>query len=359
MAGSAPQPVPEGLRPLELRCGDVWEMELFRECGCGCLACRHGRPEEAASQASFDDYARGNRGFGSVDGLGLNRRLPDQLEAWVHTLGDERPPYVTLGIVAEPLPGSSEAEEVLEQSLRILQRASVGVSLQTRRLIPERILDTLAELAPGVRVTVPLPSLFDDELKQWEPGTALSNQRLWNLQQLRLRRVPVTLSIKPLIPYVNDDRAHLAPLIGALADLGGRRLTAEFMRLTSSVRARLEARSPVSTRLIFGAYTSRELDERQDHTRPNLERRRRVYGLISGLAAERRVRFSLCRCADPVLGRQACQFWPGDAQTPSASDATPTPTPTPRSRSERVRTRRRSGLAASQVGFSDILNTKQ
>lgn len=354
MATNLPQDAPEGLRRLTLRCGDVWDLDLFRECGCGCLACRHGRPEEAASQASFDDYARANRGFGSPDGLGLNRRLVDQLEAWVHTLGDDRPTHVTVGIAAEPLPGFTEAEEVLDQSLRVLHRAAVGVSLQTRRLIPERILDTLAELSPGVRVTVPLPSLVDAELKQWEPGTALSNQRLWNLQQLRLRQVPVTLSIKPLIPYVNDDRAHLEPLIRALADLGARRLTAEFMRLTSSVRARLKAQSPVSTQLIFGAYTQRELDQRQDHTRPNLERRRKVYGLISRLAAERRVRFTLCRCADPVLGRHTCQFWPGDAQTP-----TPGATPAPPSRRERARTRRRSLRAASQVGFSDLFDSKR
>jgi DNA repair photolyase len=350
MARSEPDSAPEGLQPLDRRCGTVWELNLLRDCACGCLTCSHGlhgHPDEAAAQASFNDYAaRTRQGFGTPDGLGLNRRLPDQLRAWVRSLHDDRPRFVTLGHATEPLPGFAEAEEVLERCLRVLLPASIGVSLQTRRLVPERILDTLADHATLARVTQPLPTHSDAELKTWEPGTALANQRLWNLQQLRLRRVPVTVSIKPLIPYVNDDSAHLGPLVRAAADAGARRLTAEFMRLTHAVRARLEARSPVSPRLIFGAYVDRELDSRQDRSRPNLDRRRAVYRLISKLAAGRRVRFSLCRCADPLLGRQACLLWPGDA-------AAPLPT-----RQERAHTRRSPPRAAAQVGFSDLFDSK-
>ncbi len=347
MARSKAKNVPEGLLPLDKRCQDVWDLDLFRECGCGCLACPHGRAQEAKVQASLADYARTQDGFGTPDGLGLNRRLPEQLQAWIHSAGDDLPRYVTVGYHADPLPGFAEAEEVLDRSLRLLLSAGVGVSMQTRRLLPERILNTLAEHSTGARVTVPLPTLNDAELKVWEPNTALANQRLWNLQQLRLRRVPVSFSIKPLIPYVNDDRAHLAPLLHALADTGARRLTAEFMRLTHAVRARLERQSPVSTQLIFGAYTQRELDQRQDRSRPNLNRRRTVYRTIAKLAAERRMRFALCRCADPVLGRDACQLWPGDAKAPAPT------------RQERARVRRRPLRSASQVGLSDLWDSKQ
>jgi len=351
MARSESDGAPEGLRPLDGRCSPVWELDLLRDCGCGCLACPQGRPEETAPQASFDDYARSRaptrNAFNSPDGLGLNRRLPDQIQTWVRSLGDDRPPFVTVGHTTEPLPGFAEAEEVLDQCLRLLLEASIGVSLQTRRLMPERILDTLAEHASLARVTLPLPTLSDAELKIWEPGTALVNRRLWNVQQLRLRRVPVTVSVKPLIPYVNDDRAHLGPLVRGLADVGVGRLTAEFMRLTPAVHARLEARSPVSTQLIFGAYVQRELDRRLDQTCANLDRRRSVYRLLANLAAERRTKFSLCRCADPALGRQSCGLWPADG-------ATPTP-----SRQERARTRRRPLRSAAQVGFSDFLDTKQ
>lgn len=364
MARSEPQSTPEGLRPLDGRCGSVYDLDLFRECGCGCLTCPHGpksSSDKAAPQASFYDYTRSRNMLGTPDGLGLNRRLPDQLRAWIQSLGEKRPSFVTLGYVTEPLPGFPEAEEVLDHCLRVVLGASIGVSLQTRRLVPERILDTLADHAPLARVTLPLPTLSDAELKVWEPGTALANQRLWNAQQLRLRRVPVTLSVRPLIPYVNDDRAHLGPLVRAVAEVGIKRLTAEFMRLTPTVRARLEAQSPVSTQLIFGAYVQRELDRRQDRTRPNLNRRREVYRLISTLASRRRVRFSLCRCADPVLGRQDCLLWPDDVQVPApapaqAPDSTSTPAPT---RRERARTRQRPLHKAAQVGFSDFFDSKQ
>lgn len=347
MARSEPNSPPKGLHALDERCGPVWDLDLFRECGCGCLTCAHGGPQVSTSQASFEDYARTRNGMGTVDGLGLNRRLPEQLQAWVRSLVDDRPRYVTLGQATEPLPGFPEAEEVLERCLRVLLPASIGVSLQTRRLVPERILDTLAEHSSLVRVTVPLPTLSDAELKVWEPSTALANQRLWNVQQLRRRKVPVTLSIKPLIPYVNDDRAHLEPLVRAVADMGIKDLTAEFLRLTDTVRARLEQQSPVSCMLIFGAYEERELDQRLDPQRPNLNRRRSVYRLISQLAAERHVRFSLCRCADPELGRHACGLWPDDATAPEST------------RQERARSRRSPQRNAAQVGFSDFFDSKR
>jgi DNA repair photolyase len=368
MAKDEPQTIPEGLGPLEGRCDDVWDLNLFRECGCDCLTCSRDSkvsPDKAAPQASFYDYTRSRNMRGTPDGLGLNRRLPQQLRTWIHSLGDHRPSFITLGYGTEPLPGFPEAEEVLDQCLRVLQGASMGVSLRTRRLVPARILDTLAEFGPLARVTLPLPTLSDAELKIWEPGTALANQRLWNAQQLRLRRVEVTLSIQPLIPYVNDDRAHLAPLVGAAADVGVRRLTAEFMRLTPSVRARLEAQSPVSTQLIFGAYVRRELDHRQDWSLPNLKRRRTVYRLLTNLANKRRLRFSLCRCADPLLGQQTCALWPGDAPAPAEKTTpittpitTPKTTPEPTRRS-RARTHRRPMRSASQVGFSEFFDSKQ
>ncbi len=82
MATSDPKTTPDGLRVLEGRCGDIWDLDLFRECGCDCLTCSHG-PEgsavKAAPQASFYDYTRSRNMRGTPDGLGLNRRLPDQL----------------------------------------------------------------------------------------------------------------------------------------------------------------------------------------------------------------------------------------------------------------------------------------
>ncbi len=370
MARSEPNIIPEGLRPLEGRCGDLWDLNLFRECGCGCLTCSSDTkdsPDKAAPQASFYDYTRSRNMLGTPDGLGLNRHLPQQLQAWIRSLGEDRPSFVTLGYAVEPLPGFPEAEEILDQCLRVIFGASIGVSLQTRRLVPERILDTLGDHAPLARVSLPLPTLSDAELKLWEPGTALANQRLWNAQQLRLRRVEVTLSIQALIPYVNDDSAHLAPLVGAAADVGVARLTAEFMRLTPTVRARLEARSPVSTQLIFGAYVRRELDHRQDWSLPNLNRRRTVYRLLANLAAKRRLRFSLCRCADPLLGRHSCALWPGDTPGPAQEPKTkmetkletePGSQPEP-TRQSRVRTHRRPMRAASQVGFSEFFDSNQ
>lgn len=349
MAAVDTHSTPAVFGPAPRRCAeDLLELNLMKECSCGCLACQHDTP--GTRRDTVQRYAQTRVLFDSPEALGLDRGLPGRVAAWVEETGraGELPRYVTVGFGAEPLPGFEEAERILEACLKPLFTAGVGVSLQTRKLLPDRILDLLAEHRGLTRVTIPISALSAETLQKWEPRTASANQRLFNVQRLRSNKVPVLVAIKPLIPFVNDDSGHLTPLCRAIADSGVRRLTAEFMRLTQVVRHRLEAQSPVSTQLIFGAYAEQLLDAREDRTRPRVEHRRLVYRRIAQVARERRLRFGLCRCADPVLGRDPCLLWPGDA---SAPDTTP-------SRRERVRNRRRPIHRASQVGFPELLDGK-
>ena len=311
-------------RSLHRVCRDeILDLDLFRYCGCGCLTCPRESPQGTHDrQASFDRLARTRFAFDHPEPLGLNRTLPERLSEWLSSQAEKSlPSFVTVGIGAEPLPGFKDAQTVLMQSLRLLLKAGIGISFQTRQTLPEPLLELFSQHPGLVRVTLPIPALDETLVRAWEPGTASPNQRLYNVQRLRLAGVATGVNIKPLIPYVNDDAIHLDPLVTAIAESGARYLGAEFMRLGPTVRNRLSAHSPVSTRLIFGAYEPGPVDDRSDITLPNIPRRRRAYAHITQAvrrlreAHRTRLAFGLCRCTDPVLGKTSCLLWPGDAPT--------------------------------------------
>jgi DNA repair photolyase len=220
-----------------------------------------------------------------------------------------------VGLAAEPLPGFEESTSLLCDSLSLLLEAGVGVSLRTRRNVPDALLSLLGRHGPRVRVTVPLPGLDAAAMQAWEPGTGSPSQRLFAVQRLRAARIPVSVALRPLVPYVNDERRLLERLVDAAADAGARQVSASFLRLTPTIRRRLDAESLVSTRLLYGAYLERLPEGDRQRRLPDPALRQKAYEVLARAADRRGVRFSICRCADPELGRAPCLLWPEDLAT--------------------------------------------
>lgn len=352
-------PSERAFRVLASRClGQVLDLDLFQYCACGCLTCYHeGRRGSPSRQSTFEAYGRTRQAFDSPEALGMNPVLLKQVEAWLEdTQPSERPAFVTVGLATEPLPGFAQSTALLNEILSTLLRAGVGISLRTRRNVPDSLIDLFGQHPGKVRITVPLPLLSNPDLSRWEPGTGSATQRLYTIQRLRAARLPVLAAIKPIIPFVNDDEAHLGPLVSALSDLGVKKIGAAFLRLTPAVRRRLtETSAPVSARLIFGAYVER-LPEGDRHLRlPTVERRRATYERLDRLARSRGGRLTLCRCADQDLGRDACLLWTEEAPTAEShvdqgaqGEHGPQDRSTPR---EGAGHRRR----VAQVGFTELL----
>lgn len=346
-------PEERAFRVIASRClGQVLDLDLFQYCACGCLTCPHeGRRGAPSRQSTFEAYGRTRQAFDGPEALGMNSSLPAQVDAWLkETPPRDRPTFVTLGLATEPLPGFAESTALLVRALAALLGAGVGISLRTRRNVPDPILDLFRQHPELVRVTLPLPLLDNLALARWEPGTSSASQRLFTLQRLRAARLAVQVAVKPIIPFVNDDEAHLSPLIAAICDLGVKKIAASFLRLTPAVRRRLEQGStPVSARLIFGAYLERHPEGEELLRLPPLDRRRATYERLDGIARERGARLALCRCADPDLGRDPCLLWPEDV--PRKESHRPTGT-TDRGTSPEGPHSHRS---PSQVGFREIL----
>lgn len=304
------------------------DLALFRYCAAGCLTCPHeGRRGEPSRQATFDAYGKTRRAFSGPDALGLNHLLPEQIQAWLdETPSSRRPAYVTLGLHAEPLPGFEVSTAVALESLRPLLRAGVGLSLRTRRNIPDDLLALLAEHRDRVWVTVPLPMLDPKSLRAWEPGTGSPSQRLYTAQRLLAAGISTAILAHPIIPFVNDGARQLEALANAVADVGVKLLGASYLRLRPTIRRRLDDHSPVSVRLLYGAYLRRHPDGDRARLLPPRDSRLAAYKTLAAAARPRGLTLRVCRCLDPELGRGPCVLWPGDptprthaAQEPGSS----------------------------------------
>lgn len=350
-------PAERAFRVIASRClGQVLDLDLFQYCACGCLTCPHeGRRGAPSRQSTFEAYGRTRQAFDGPDALGMNPSLLAQVEAWLEdTPPRSRPPFVTVGLATEPLPGFAESTALLGRALEALLTGGVGISLRTRRNLPDPILDLFGQHAERVRITIPLPLLDNTALGRWEPGTASATQRLFTIQRLRAARLAVQVAVKPLIPFVNDDDAHLKRLVSALCDLGVKKIAASFLRLTPAVRRRLEQGSPpVSARLIVGAYLERGPQGDALLRLPLLDRRRTTYERLEEIARGRGARLALCRCADPDLGRDSCLLWPEDLPRGEATRTPGAAGPQERWGGSPDGTHPRR--PASQVGFTELL----
>lgn len=287
---------------------------MFRYCAAGCLTCPHeGRRGEPSRQATFDAYGKTQRAFSGPDALGLNHGLPEQVQAWLdETPASDRPPYVTLGLHAEPLPGFEASTAITLEILRPLLAAGVGLSLRTRRNIPDALLALLAEHRDRVWVTIPLPTVDPRALRTWEPGTGSPSQRLYAAQRLLAAGISTAVLAHPIIPFVSDGARQLEALASAIADVGVKTLGASFLRLRPTIRRRLDERSPVSVRLLYGAYLRKHPDGDRVALLPPRDARLTAYKTLAATARPRGLTLRVCRCLDPELGRGPCVLWPGD-----------------------------------------------
>jgi DNA repair photolyase len=332
--------------------GDLPELDVLRHCSCGCVACPHDAYRvEDVRQEGFETYGATASSFATPERLGFRRGLARDVTAFLARRGP-RPSFVLAGATTEVLTEFPAVQDAILESLRLLLQAGVGVALHTRRAIPDPVLELLGRHRDLVRVTVPLVSLDEAVVRSWEPGTATTTQRLYTLQRLVRAGVPAVVSLKPIIPFVNDGPEQLGPLVQAVADVGIRRLTAAFLRLSPMVRRRLAGRAPLSTQLLFGAYVEPGPDAAEQRPLPREKLRQAVFTRLQQKAEAARLRFGLCRCLDPDLGNSNCTIWPVSPAAASSRDpGSRAPTPPPG--------RRAAVPGARQASLIDLAGPKR
>lgn len=279
--------------------GEVLSLNLLDDCPAGCLHCRHGR-------------GKIKRDLTTPENLVPN--LIREIE-WRRRRGGT-PAFVTVGANGEPFPKSSRLRAVTMECLEALLKRRIGVSLETRGAMPDEALELLSRHRQLVRVRVALLSMDPKLIETWEPGTADPGARLFNLQRLRRATVPSILLLAPVIPFVNDSKAQLRPVLDAAQDVGVRRVSVEVLRLWPGARTVLEEKASGLSSLVLSAYLDRSVQPPPPRQTIPVEARHRIYEQLSDWASRRRVNLSVCKCNDPQLGNLPCSLGFGTARRP-------------------------------------------
>lgn len=282
-----------------IRClGEVSTVNTARGCAGLCAFC----------------YARCYTGAPPPDTLLIYPELPAQLR---HELDSRRrknplPGYVIFSSASDAFVGGPQVLRLTRACLEILLRRDVGVALSTRGVIPDEIIELLAAHRSRVQITIPLASLSEDYTRQWEPGTAPPEQRLFTAQRLQHAGIEPNLRLAPLIPFVNDSTDDLRQLVSAVAALGVKQMMTTLLQLRRGVGAQLEREAPAEARrLVLGSFPSQQHEGHaaefdhvaQRHALAMLRRAQRI-------GREHGVRISACRCHNPGLPSSVCPVAP-------------------------------------------------
>jgi len=282
--------------------GEVATLNVARGCPGGCTFC----------------YARCLSGAPPPGSLLLYRDLPRQLESELDRRRTPPPSFVILCTATDPFLGGDEVVQTTRGCLRVLVERNIGISISTRGLIPDDVVELLARHARHVRVTVPLVCLDEAYTRTWESGTASPRSRLFLVQRLLRAGVSaVEVRLEPLVPFVNDATDGIREVVSALVGLGLKSAVVSFMHLRPGVAEQVQREAPELGPLVLGGFTP---DEFQPPTGKfqHLPLQMRLAGLkrLQRIAREQGLRLSACHCQNPGIPARQCPVEPPELPRP-------------------------------------------
>lgn len=223
------------------------------------------------------------------------------------------PGYILLGSASDAFLGGPHVLSITRSVIDILLRRGVGLSISTRGMIPDDIIDKLAHYPDRVQITIPLSSMKNDYYQRWEKGTAKAEERLFLVQKLQAAGLNPAMQLEPIIPYVNDGTEDLRDTVSAMVGEGMKSTMFRLLELRRGVSKQLKREAPSDVlRVLIGAFQSPpEFDEGEyDHIEHKLAlsilRRAQRIGREHGL------RVQACRCHSPGLPSGRCKIRPND-----------------------------------------------
>ncbi len=142
-------------------------------------------------------------------------------------------------------------EDVLGMTRKALSRI-IGrghpVLIITKSDLVVRDIDILRKGRTVVSLTV--TTLDEGVSRALEPNAPPPSRRIRALEKLARECIPTTARVDPIIPYVNDDVRMLKELIGELASVGVRQITASTLKVRGDILRRVcEVFPEIATKL--------------------------------------------------------------------------------------------------------------
>lgn len=193
----------------------------YRGCEHGCVYC-FARPTHAY--------------LGLSPGLDFESRIFAKVNA-PELLRQElaKPSYVaetiTVGINTDAYQPCERDLQITRRVLQVLDECRHPVALITKSSLIERDIDILAAMAARRQViaAVTIATLDPVLARKLEPRAATPSRRLRVIRTLSEAGIPVSVSIAPLIPFINEP--ELERIVAAAAEAGARRAGYTVLRL--------------------------------------------------------------------------------------------------------------------------------
>ncbi|MBV8150043.1 MAG: radical SAM protein [Candidatus Eremiobacteraeota bacterium] len=204
-----------------------WSINPYRGCYHQCVFC----------------FARRTHAFLEEDGVsGWGRvyvkvNAPEVLRRELARPGWRRSP-IALGTATDAYQPVEGSYRITRRILAELVRAKAPTGIVTRSPLICRDADVLEDLArrADLRITISLPTLDADLARKLEPTVAPPGKRLFTVQTLAARGLPVGISVAPIVPHLTDSRENFAALVRAARDCGATFIWSNVLYLREAAR---------------------------------------------------------------------------------------------------------------------------
>lgn len=199
----------------------------YRGCEHGCVYC----------------FARPTHSYlGLSPGLDFERRIFAKINApelLLHELSKPgyRPETITVGINTDAYQPCERELRITRGILEILAACAHPVALISKSSLIERDIDLLAPMAVHRRciAAVTIATLDPGLARRLEPRAASPQRRLRVIRTLADAGIPISVSIAPVIPFINEP--EIEQIIAAAAEAGASRVGYSVLRLPWEVNS--------------------------------------------------------------------------------------------------------------------------
>jgi DNA repair photolyase len=201
-------------------------INTYRGCEHGCIYC----------------YARPNHGYvGLSPGLDFETQIFAKADA-AKVLRQElsKPGYrcapVNLGSSTDAYQPAERGLGITRQVLEVLEQCNHPLSIVTKSWLIERDIDILSRMAKRnlVAVYVSITSLDAELSRKMEPRAAAPWRRLETLRRLSQAGIPTSVSLAPVIPFINEP--EIEKILHAAKEAGARGANYIVVRLPWEVK---------------------------------------------------------------------------------------------------------------------------
>ena len=196
---------------------------------------------------------------------------------------------VSLSNSSDPYPPMEKDLKLTRGCLEILREKCIRVQVVTKSDIVCRDADILGQMPSVVSIT--LTTLDDGLSRRLEPGAPLPKRRLFAMEALRSKGVPVAVRVDPIIPFINAQ--EISELVDAACSAGALHVT------TSTYKARPDSLRRIYLEFPDQAGALKSLFSQGKRMGGSLylpsEVRRRAMEAVAGACRKAGVTFSACR----------------------------------------------------------------